>query len=63
MNPHLGKYHGGGFSFTSARFLVHKVSLKALTGDTALLKHSKEDESTAAMLQSCLSELLSLVSK
>ena len=46
----------------SAQFITYKVSTKVLTGDTALLKHSTEDESTPVMLQSCISELLSLVS-
>ena len=45
------------------RFLGYKVSFKVLTGDTALMKYSKEDESEAAMLQGNVSELLILVRK
>jgi hypothetical protein len=37
--------------------------LKLLTGDAALMKFSKEDESEAAMLQGNISELLILVRK
>jgi hypothetical protein len=37
--------------------------LKLLTGDAALMKFSKEDESEAAMLQGNVSELLILVRK
>ncbi len=47
----------------SSRFLAYEVSLKFLTGDAALMKFSKEDESEAAMLQGNVSELLILVRK
>ena len=47
----------------SSHFLVHEVSLNILTGDTALMKYSQEDESEAAMLQGNVSELLILVRK
>ena len=35
--------------------------MNVLTGDTALMKYSKDDESEAAMLQGNVSELLMLV--
>jgi hypothetical protein len=47
----------------SSRFLAYEVSLTVLTGDTAVMKYSKEDESEAAMLQGNVSELLMLVRK
>ena len=45
----------------SSRFLAYEVSLDVLTGDTAVIKYSKDDESEAAMLQGNVSELLMLV--
>jgi len=47
----------------SSRFLAYEVSLTFLTGDTAVMKYSKDDESEAAMLQGNVSELLMLVRK
>ena len=57
------EYHVRVRRAQSSRFLAYEVSLKVLTGDTALMKFSKEDESEAAMLQGNVSELLLLVRK
>ena len=47
----------------SSCFLAYEVQTNVLTGDTALVKYSKDDESEAAMLQGNVSELLMLVRK
>ena len=47
----------------SSRFLAYEVQMNVLTGDTALMKYSKDDGSEAAMLQGNVSELLMLVRK
>jgi hypothetical protein len=47
----------------SSRFHVHEVQMNVLTGDTALLKYSQEEEIEAAMLKGHVAELLILVRK
>ena len=61
--PPFMEYHVRVRRAQSSRILAYEVSLKVLTGDTALMKFSKEDESEAAMLQGNVSELLILVRK
>ena len=61
--PPFIEYHVRVRRAQSSRFLAYEVSLNVLTGDTVLMKFSKEDESEAAMLQGNVSELLILVRK